>query len=1495
MTWLLNSMKAQISSSVMFLTTAKEMWDILKIMYGNEKNVSRVFEIYERLFALKQGDKSVSEFFGELKGLIGELEMHQPVVADAARLLGYRRGLTVSTGVISDTIAPSQPTMDQSAMFSDQGIVVMAMIQGEDVAPLVGGQTDYERLRQLELSQNIHSATHASSSGMNAYIASSHKSWVLDCGASSHMTGIKNHFVSLHLSDKFPSIRIADSTLSPVRGVGVVHATSSLKLTDVLYVPKFSDLATGMKIGSGHERGGCESCELGKHHSATFQNRVDKRSSFAFELVHSDVWGPYRVPSVKAGLIVGNIDETIAVRDIIVYDRKMGLSRISDLHPSLMAMQYPLLFPYGEDGFRLGVPLEGESENSNKKRKDVTMMEYAAFMEGESENSNKKRKDVTMMEYAAFKIQQRCDEGHTLILSGKLFQTYIVDMFTCIEEDRLLWVRLNQTKLRAELYCGIKDAIFRGDTDGAQVGKRIILPSSFTGGNRYMTQNYQDAIALCRVLGNPDLFITITSNPKWQEIKYALDEIGGQRPDERPDIVARVFKIKLDLLMEDLQAGQYFGNSIADERLDIVARVFKIKFDLLMEDLQAGQYFGNNIAAAVYTVEFQKRGLSHAHILLWLHPNSKYPDSNDINKIISAEIPDRETDPVGYAAVGQYMMHGPCGIFNTSSPCMRKGNCSKHFPKKYVNETVIDESGFAVYRRRNDNNRWVDKNGTKLDNAYVVPYNRNLIVKYQSHINVEWCNRGRSIKYLFKYITKGPDHASISLRSHKSSSSGSNNHEKTDEIQYYLDCRYISAPEAIWRIYGFDIHYRVPAVERLPFHLPDQQSMIFKDSDDLNEIIDNIHAKKSKFISWMEANKLYDESKTLTYSEFPSHFVWLADEKRWKIREKGRSIGRVFYSHPTSGERFYLRLLLNVVKGPTSFDDIKTKDGIVYPTFKEACQAWRLLNDDQEWQYVLDEASYVASGKQFRQLFAKLLLFCEVVNPQILWENNWKYMAEGILEDQRNILDMPTLTMSEQELQSYTLAEIQYLLLENGRSLKNFKGMPLPDLQIMQQCKHKIISEELNFNRDELRCENEKFIQGMNTDQKVIYDTILGSVYKEQGGLFFIYGHGGTGKTYLWKSIILNSGKTYLWKSIISKLRSEGKIVLPVASLGIASILLPKGRTAHSRFNIPIILKNNSTCGIKIGSPEAELIKMTSLIIWDEAPMVHKHAFEAVDRTFKDILGAECSENVNKPFGGKTFVLGGDFRQILPVIPKGSKHDILHASISCSYLWRDCKVLTLTKNMRLQTQVNESTTMSTSDFSKWVLDIGNGDNMCKKNAFHDQDFLVQIPDNFIIHANGNPIDAVISFTYPRLMQNYSNEEYLEERAILTARNEVVDIINNEILDIVPGEYVTYLSSDSLCPTSPNLASNEILYPTEFLNSQKFPGMPNHEIKLKVGTPIMLLRNLSPADGLCNAISRVTSPQGLKILIENEDGIDNNVTENVVYKEVFNNLTAVDHH
>ena len=164
----------------------------------------------------------------------------------------------------------------------------------------------------------------------------------------------------------------------------------------------------------------------------------------------------------------------------------------------------------------------------------------------------------------------------------------------------------------------------------------------------------------------------------------------------------------------------------------------------------------------------------------------------------------------------------------------------------------------------------------------------------------------------------------------------------------------------------------------------------------------------------------------------------------------------------------------------------------------------------------------------------------------------------------------------------------------------------------------------------------------------------MDSVLKKRGGLFFIYGHGGT-------------GKTYLYKTIIASLRSKKHIVLVVASSGISAPLLPGGRTAHSRFRIPINPLENATCDIKHGTQLAELISLTSLIIWDEAPMDHRYAFEAVDRSVKDILSINFLSLTNAPFGGKTILLGGDFRQILHVVPKGKRQDIVLGSINRSH------------------------------------------------------------------------------------------------------------------------------------------------------------------------------------------------------------------------------------
>jgi len=134
-------------------------------------------------------------------------------------------------------------------------------------------------------------------------------------------------------------------------------------------------------------------------------------------------------------------------------------------------------------------------------------------------------------------------------------------------------------------------------------------------------------------------------------------------------------------------------------------------------------------------VEFQKRGLPHAHIIAWLKQDTSHPTPGFIDKYISAEVPHPHTDPLGYVLVAEHLVHGPCGASHPTCPCMKKDKCSKWFPKKYQTKTVIDDNGFALYRR-SDNKRYVEKGGKRLDSSSIVPYNMTLLKKYQAQINM---------------------------------------------------------------------------------------------------------------------------------------------------------------------------------------------------------------------------------------------------------------------------------------------------------------------------------------------------------------------------------------------------------------------------------------------------------------------------------------------------------------------------------------------------------------------------------------------------------------------------------------------------------------------------------------------------------------------------------------------------------------------------------------
>jgi hypothetical protein len=400
----------------------------------------------------------------------------------------------------------------------------------------------------------------------------------------------------------------------------------------------------------------------------------------------------------------------------------------------------------------------------------------------------------------------------------------------------------------------------------------------------------------------------------------------------------------------------------------------------------------------VYTIEFQKRGLPHAHILLWLDKKDKLDSAASIDSVICAELPDEGLYPKLYAAVTSFMVHGPCGFARPNSPCMKDRRCSKFYPKKFTSKTSFDESGYPIYRRR-DTGVVVLKNDVELDNRSVVPYNPTLIMKYQAHVNIEFCNRSNCIKYLFKYITKGVDRVTAAMEV--------GDQEIVDEIQQFYDCRYLSPCESIWRIFAFDIHSRWPPVQRLTFHLYGRQRVVFQDDAILEDVLDVNKEKNTMFLAWMEANKEFSCGRSLTYTQFPSMFVYNERRRSWHPRQRGVSVGRLTFVPPSNREIYYMRLLLNVQVGCTSFEDIRTVDGYVHGTYREACAALGLLSDDRQFIDAINEVANLSSGNSVRMLFANFLVCSSLADPFRVWQLTWESLADGILYERRRTLGLP--------------------------------------------------------------------------------------------------------------------------------------------------------------------------------------------------------------------------------------------------------------------------------------------------------------------------------------------------------------------------------------------------------------------------------------------------------------------------------------------------------
>ncbi|KAF0706862.1 hypothetical protein AaE_013911, partial [Aphanomyces astaci] len=1071
----------------------------------------------------------------------------------------------------------------------------------------------------------------------------------------------------------------------------------------------------------------------------------------------------HNLPTVAQLVVImeGDGSEPIEGRYVVLQSLNSNrFTTIRETNPLHDALQFPLLFPMGGSGW------------------EYTMTKTDG-------------KSFSLRAFFNYWLQERDGDDFSDMLHGSsmLCKMYTTVGFVRVETNRLRYISQKGDKLRFDLYASVKEATER--CSGLHnVGIKSIVPSSFTGGKRYMKKCYFNTMAIVRKYGKPCLFVTMTCNPNWPEIISQLKP--HQTSAERDDIVTCVFESKLTYFEDDIHKKHVLGKVVASVRVE----------------------------------EFQKRGLPHVHMLLIMEDQDKFRTVDDINSVVSARIPDEIKNPQLHESVKNFMTHTCTHVqyddngqpIPSARACTDKtGKCKKGFPQPLQATTTEGVDGYAEYRR------------DMAADQYCVPHNPYLVHKYNCHINVEVCTSIKAVKYMYKYVYKGSDRITYAVFTDRE------RQPMLDEAREYVEGRYVTSLEAITRIRCYDLQRMTHAVEVLPMHEKGQQHCTYDETHDAESrnqktklisfflacaqgltVIDGVPAKSCVYLDFPQYFRFHQKTKLKrpscgldarttsrslaalircirTYatakerlrraeadgtsggnlqidlkavggaqarthnlptvaqlavimegdgseptegrhvvlqnqycvphnpylvhkynchinvevctsinavkylykyvhkgSDRFTYAVWerqpMLDEAReyveghyvssleaiprircydlqrmshavevLPVHEKDQHhctydethdaeslfarnqnikvIGRIDSVSPRQKERFYIRTLLCHKYEPTSFEDLRTVHGTLYPTYEEAALSMGLLENDEEYvrtrELCLTKADFM--DKRLRDLRRCNETLQETLSEDMMLGKAMFYTLKSIDCFQHHgmsLLDYPTLPQLHEFEVFRDLGEGQ--LLNDPRS--------------------RLYVNEASYTRAALD-DVLATAATMTDEHRSFVATVLAQIYDHASGkAYFLQGEGGSGKSYVsWSAV----GKT---------------------------LLLMGCTTAHSRFKIPVTnLNEKSLCHIPKQSSLAKIIRDTKLIVWDEVSMIHKHALEAVDRSLRDIM-----DNPTALLGGKVVVFSGDFKQILPIIPRGTPLATVEASFRRSSIWNDEKIVKLTKNMRLR-------------------------------------------------------------------------------------------------------------------------------------------------------------------------------------------------------------------
>uniref|UniRef100_A0A914PAR4 ATP-dependent DNA helicase n=1 Tax=Panagrolaimus davidi TaxID=227884 RepID=A0A914PAR4_9BILA len=515
------------------------------------------------------------------------------------------------------------------------------------------------------------------------------------------------------------------------------------------------------------------------------------------------------------------------------------------------------------------------------------------------------------------------------------------------------------------------------------------------------------------------------------------------------------------------------------------------------------------------------------------------------------------------------------------------------------------------------------------------------------------------------------------------------------------------------------------------------------------------------------------------------------------------------------------------VPGPTSFKDLRTVDGVEYPTNREACVALGLVVNDKLYEDTLFEALNHTSPNQFRYLFARLLAHCDLGNPLELFDKFEDHLINDLLNK-----------WSKEDAKKVAWRRIVKSMLNQDKHLSDY-----PELD--EYMKEIGFENEDTIDLKALYAEGIENYNILNTEQKSVVNFVNERLENKEEKSCYIYVDG-----------IGGSGKSFTFNTVRKLAMGKGFKVVIMAWSGIAASLYPMGRTCHNAFKLEFPFENDSNSGVSPNTPHGKMLQEADIIIWDEFPMAPKRALEVVDSKLREIMGTHI------PVGGKIILCGGDFRQCAPIVENGTTEEIIGISVCCSPLWNHFTKFKLTKNVRALPNENE--------FKKFLVDVGEGTYGENPNA-------VEIPEE--CRSKGDIIDE----TFGDVMENYDPATVMK-RAILATWNEDVDSLNEQVLDLLDEESeVTYNAQDVYHYGDEVLQSVGEIH--QSYKTRNIKGLPSYRLRLRKNAIVMLIRNLSIEDGLCNGTRLVVTNLLKHNLVVKKINIDGSLIEEILIPRI----------